>query len=266
MSIARDPSSAARSKSSSVRTTYFPLAYSYPLTTSLQGTGCPSSAHTRSYLTGERSSAWSIRNEMRSPRTAVRSSTGMLTSPKVIAPFQIAAMACSPRWGSEIGRERGQERGHLWKRTFVTWAARAGARSVKRKRPGTIPGHRSAVEKERPGQPSPGLSIIGRRPKVGSGLRDVRCLRSFLSLDDLKFDAIALGERLEAVGLDRAEVDEDVGASLARDESVALCIVEPLHGAGDACHGALPLPPRGLTVVRWCVITLDVPAGLSRVT
>src|SRR5688572_20670504 len=90
----------------------------------------------------------------------------------------------------------------------------------------------------------PGLSVLAWS-EGGSGLRDVRCLGSLLSLNDLEFDAIALGQRLEAFGLDRAEVDEDVRTSFTGDESVTLRVVEPLHCAGDACHGALPLPSRG---------------------
>jgi hypothetical protein len=65
--------------------------------------------------------------------------------------------------------------------------------------------------------------------RAGSLFRDVGCLRSFLALNDLELYSIALSQGLEAVSLDGAEVDEDVGPPLARDETVALCIVEPLH-------------------------------------
>src|SRR5687768_13782980 len=101
MSIVRDESSAAFLKSSSVSTTYLPFSYSYPFTISLQGTGSPSAWHTRSYLIGERSSAWSIRKLIWSVRTAVFISTGTCTSPKVSDPFQMDAIGGSPggwRW------------------------------------------------------------------------------------------------------------------------------------------------------------------------
>src|SRR5207248_5481473 len=60
---------------------------------------------------------------------------------------------------------------------------------------------------------------------------DVRGLGALGALDDLELHALALGQRLVAVHLDRREVDEDVLATLALDEPVALLIREPLHGA-----------------------------------
>src|SRR3954469_25916124 len=74
-----------------------------------------------------------------------------------------------------------------------------------------------------------------------SGLRHFRRLRSLLPLDDFEFDLIALGERLESVALNRAEVHEDVRTALVRDETVALRIVEPLHGPLETSHCCLPL-------------------------
>jgi len=46
-------------------------------------------------------------------------------------------------------------------------------------------------------------------------LRDVRGLRSFLTLNYLKFDLIALSERFETGSTDRAEMDKDVRATLS---------------------------------------------------
>ena len=60
---------------------------------------------------------------------------------------------------------------------------------------------------------------------------DVRRLQALLALHDLELDLLTLGQRLVAVGLDRAEVDEDVLTLVALDESVALLVREPLHGA-----------------------------------
>src|SRR5690606_24500436 len=54
-----------------------------------------------------------------------------------------------------------------------------------------------------------------------------------LALHDVKLNTLALGQRLEAVTLDGAVVDEAVlAAIIRRDETKALGIVEPLHLAG----------------------------------
>ena len=78
-----------------------------------------------------------------------------------------------------------------------------------------------------------------------SDLLNVGGLRTLLSLNDFELDLIAFGERLEAVAGDGAEVDENIGSTLTRDETEAFRVVEPLHGAGDACHGTLPFPLWG---------------------
>src|ERR671930_2299603 len=73
-----------------------------------------------------------------------------------------------------------------------------------------------------PRRMSPGLErgdVDGLRPLV-AGLRVVGDLR-------------ALGQRLEAVGVDAGVVDEEVLATVVRrDEAEALVVVEPLHGSG----------------------------------
>ena len=57
-------------------------------------------------------------------------------------------------------------------------------------------------------------------------------LQALLALHDLERDALAFLQRLEAAALDRAEVHEQVGAGLRRDEAKALGVVEPLDGTG----------------------------------
>src|SRR3954452_23315481 len=53
-------------------------------------------------------------------------------------------------------------------------------------------------------------------------------------------DLRALGQRLEAAGVDAGVVDEEVLATVVRrDEAEALVVVEPLDGSG--CH---VIPPR----------------------
>src|SRR4029078_4721740 len=60
---------------------------------------------------------------------------------------------------------------------------------------------------------------------------DVRRLQALLALHDLELDLLTLGQRLVALGLNRAEVNEDVLALTPLDESVALLVREPLHCA-----------------------------------
>jgi hypothetical protein len=50
-------------------------------------------------------------------------------------------------------------------------------------------------------------------------------------VSDFKLDTLALGQALEALGLDDAEVDEHVLAALLGDEAVPLRVVEPLDRA-----------------------------------
>src|SRR3954447_25354266 len=71
----------------------------------------------------------------------------------------------------------------------------------------------------------------------------VLCLRAFLALLEVELDVRALRKRLEPLALQRAEVDENVLASVARgDESEPLRVVEPLNGSG--CH--LNSPPSAI--------------------
>src|SRR4051794_11681962 len=63
--------------------------------------------------------------------------------------------------------------------------------------------------------------------------RDVGGLRPLVAGLGVIGDLRALGERLEAAGVDGAVVDEEVLATVVgRDEAEALVVVEPLHGSG----------------------------------
>ena len=65
---------------------------------------------------------------------------------------------------------------------------------------------------------------------------DLISLRAFGSLNDIELDLVAFLEALIAFALDGAVVHEDVGATLAAEESVSLCVVEPLYGAFILCQ------------------------------
>ena len=66
--------------------------------------------------------------------------------------------------------------------------------------------------------------------------RDLVGLGALGSLDDVELDLIAFLEALVALALDRTVVNEDVGATLAAEKAVALCVVEPLYGALILCQ------------------------------
>jgi hypothetical protein len=57
--------------------------------------------------------------------------------------------------------------------------------------------------------------LVSERINRSTCLGDVGGLRSFLALNYLEFDLIALSERLETRSTDRAEMDKDVRASLS---------------------------------------------------
>src|SRR5688572_8439566 len=64
---------------------------------------------------------------------------------------------------------------------------------------------------------------------------DVRSRRTLLALRHVEGDLLALLQRFVATALDRAVMREQILAAIVRgDESEALRIVEPLHGA--SCH------------------------------
>src|SRR5438270_5700281 len=67
---------------------------------------------------------------------------------------------------------------------------------------------------------------------------DVRGRRALGALLGVVAHLRALGQRLEAVALDRAVVHEQILAGvIRRDESKALIVAEPLHGS--CCHRSL---------------------------
>src|SRR5262249_13451247 len=77
-----------------------------------------------------------------------------------------------------------------------------------------------------------GYRRCGRR--ASSTASHVRGLLSLGSRDHVELDAIALGQRLEAVARDRREMDEHILARVGLDESEALRFVDPFDRAADA--------------------------------
>src|SRR6266567_5184768 len=60
------------------------------------------------------------------------------------------------------------------------------------------------------------------------GLLDVRCLLALRAIDNFELHLFPFAEGLEAVALDRREVDKNVFATLASNKPIALAIVKPL--------------------------------------
>src|SRR5262249_38518187 len=72
-------------------------------------------------------------------------------------------------------------------------------------------------------------------------LDDVFGRGAFGALDDVELDALALGERAEALTRDgRAMNEAIIMFALCGDEPKALGVIEPLHRASRACHASTP--------------------------
>jgi hypothetical protein len=92
--------------------------------------------------------------------------------------------------------------------------------------------------------PAPNHAANGHEKSrcVGSGFFVVRIrgsdhlhvpgLQALLALLDLELHALVLGQGLEPIALDFAEVHEQIGAAaILGDETETLAFIEPLHGA-----------------------------------
>src|SRR5262245_27712267 len=94
----------------------------------------------------------------------------------------------------------------------------------------------------REGRPQESFEAEGATPsdspafvaRVELGFADLGGLKTFGAARHLELDAITLGEALEPLSLDGAEVYEHVLAALLRDDAKALRVVEPLHCS--LCH------------------------------
>src|SRR5204862_5734590 len=75
------------------------------------------------------------------------------------------------------------------------------------------------------------------RCRGGLELDDVLRRGALLALHDFELDALAFGQRLEPLTLNRGVMHEAVLAAVfGRDETETLAVVEPLHGTGNTCH------------------------------
>ena len=58
---------------------------------------------------------------------------------------------------------------------------------------------------------------------------DVLCLPPLGAFHHVKLDLLSFLEAAESARLDRREMHEDILAVLAADETVAFCVIKPLH-------------------------------------
>ena len=58
---------------------------------------------------------------------------------------------------------------------------------------------------------------------------DVLCCRSFLTIDNLKADAVTLGQRLETLCLNSGMMHEYILTSILLNKAKSFCIIKPLY-------------------------------------
>ena len=66
--------------------------------------------------------------------------------------------------------------------------------------------------------------------------KDLIGLRSLSALYDVELDLVTFFKALVTFTLDGAVVHEYVGTAFTAEESIALCVVEPLYGASILCQ------------------------------
>ena len=76
---------------------------------------------------------------------------------------------------------------------------------------------------------------MGGRRSVSQPGNCIR-LRTFLPLDDVELDIIALFQRFVTIQLDCRVVNENIRPVITSDESVALGVVEPFDFAFELSH------------------------------
>jgi len=81
----------------------------------------------------------------------------------------------------------------------------------------------------RPKKKPTALRLRAFRRKSRLGDLNFVGLKAFLAFHDFEADLLAFFQRLEAAGLDGAEVNEQVFAGLAADKAKAFGVIEPFH-------------------------------------
>src|SRR6266702_274070 len=154
------------------------------------------------------------------------------------APTSMRGCGCSSSW--TCARTR-------WARATARSSSPRGSRRGTSSPDGAPCGSCSGRRRAPPPPPAPPRKRQRRRPRDdavrvagtagGLELDDVLRRRALLTLHDVELDALALGQGLEALRLDRGVMHEAVlFAVLGRDEAEAFRVVEPLYDTGDACH------------------------------
>ena len=112
----------------------------------------------------------------------------------------------------------------------------SGARTVATQRSAGEPPGASATRTKKgdvrfhtsPNQRLLRIDLRRRRNVLGCG--------TLLAFNDVEFDLLTLGQRLEALALNGAEMDEHVATVATLDEPKTLGIIEPLYGSDLTCH------------------------------
>ena len=142
--------------------------------------------------------------------------------------------------------------------SFIQAKACVGKRRKKSARQDVRAGARLEVSKKKdPVVGSTGPLNQFRTWDTGSGCLRCRCfgyafcLRAFLSLNNFKFNIIALLEALVTLRLDGTIVDEHIRAVIPADKAEALCVIEPFHFTFNSRH----VPYSGLSLgTRYTVV------------
>jgi hypothetical protein len=64
----------------------------------------------------------------------------------------------------------------------------------------------------------------------------ILCLRAFLAIRDVEFNLLTIGQSFEAIALNRAEVNEYIGAIFTLDKTKSLRFVKPFNSTSCLRH------------------------------
>ena len=113
-----------------------------------------------------------------------------------------------------------------------------GCKSVDR---GSIRGNRATNSAPKNRKSGPGkAALLSEFSVSGLGRLHVLGLPALGTLDYIELDLLALLEAAKSTRLDRREVNENVLAILAADETISFCVVKPLYCS--CFHGVAYVP------------------------